>query len=40
MVCKDNGKVDKCGVSVVLLVLISVMMIGWFVGVVDRWSGD
>ena len=30
MVCKDNGKVDKCGVSVVLLVL----MIGWFVGVV------
>ena len=38
--CKDNSKVGGCGVSVVWLVLISVMMIGWFVGVVDRWSGD
>ena len=28
--CKDNNKVDRCGVSVVWLVL----MIGWFVGVV------
>ena len=38
--CKDNNKVDRCGISVVWLVLMSVMMINWFVGVVDRWSGD
>ena len=30
--CKDNSKVGGYGVSVVWLV----MMIGWFVGVVDR----
>ena len=32
--CKDNSKVGGCGVSVVWLVLMSVMMINWFVGVV------
>lgn len=29
--CKDNSKVGGCGVSVVWLVLMSVMMIDWFV---------
>ena len=37
--CKDNNKVYRCGVVSVVSV-VSVMMIGWFVGVVDRWSGD
>ena len=34
--CKDSNKVDRCGVVSV----VSVMMINWFVGVVDRWSGE